>query len=501
MPTEPFRPAYHFTPARNWMNDPNGLVWHDGEYHLFFQHNPFGSTWGNISWGHAVSRDLLEWQELPVALAATEHEMVFSGSVVVDHDHSSGLGSDGRTPLVALYTSHDVESGRETQSVAYSVDRGRTWTRYAGNPVLDVGSTDFRDPKVFWYADGGYWVMVVAMAVERVVRLYRSGDLLQWEHLSDFGPRGAVNDVWECPDLFPLPVDGDPTQVRWVLVVSVQGGAPAGGSGMQYFVGDFNGSTFTADLPADPGDVSWLDFGADYYAAVSFDSTPDHRRVMLGWMSNWAYAHDVPTQTFRGAMSLPRVCRLGQVGTGIRLLQQPLLPDQKPVHQSGPLRLDDGVTHLPPRCHGRELRIAIEIEIGDATRCGLIVGIGATEATTIGYDVVRRCVYVDRTTSGPGMTHPSFAAVHTAPLDPDDGVVRLEVILDRASVEVFAGQGEVVITDQIFPSPNSHATAVFAAGSTTVLRRLEVTPLSRSTWSTLAAGPPSDDHSLASNMT
>ena len=257
MPTEPFRPGYHFTPARNWMNDPNGLVWHDGEYHLFFQHNPSGCDWGDISWGHAVSRDLLDWQELPVALAATDREHVFSGSVVVDHADTTGFGAGGRTPLVALYTSHDVETGHQAQSVAYSLDRGRTWSRHAGNPVLDLGSTDFRDPKVFWYDEGGYWVMAVAMAVDRVVRLYRSEDLTRWRHLSDFGPRGAVSDVWECPDLFPLPVDGDPTDVRWVLVVSVQGGAPAGGSGMQYFVGDFDGTTFTAHLPGDADDVAW----------------------------------------------------------------------------------------------------------------------------------------------------------------------------------------------------------------------------------------------------
>jgi fructan beta-fructosidase len=452
-------------------------VWFDGEYHLFFQHNPTGSDWGNISWGHAVSPDLLEWHELPVALAATDDEMVFSGSVVVDHADTSGLGAEGGTPLVALYTSHDVATGRQAQCVAYSLDRGRTWTRHAGNPVLDVESTDFRDPKVFWHEDGGYWVMVVAMAVDRVVRLYRSEDLLRWQHLSDFGPRGAVSDVWECPDLFPLQVDGDPSDVRWVLVVSVQGGAPAGGSGMQYFVGDFDGTTFTAHLPADADDVAWLDLGADYYAAVSFAGMPEGRRVMLGWMSNWAYARDLPTESFRGAMSIPRTCELRRVGTGLRLVQAPLVPELEPVHVAGPVRLDVGVTPLPPECHGRELSIVAEFAPGSTGRFGLLLATGGSERTEVGYDVDRGCVYVDRTASGAVGFHPDFAAVHTAALEPERGVVRLHVLLDRSCVEVFAGQGEVVLTDQVFPAADSRGTAVFAEGGQAMLLRLTVTPL------------------------
>ena len=247
-PAEPFRPAFHYSPARNWMNDPNGLVWYDGEYHLFYQHNPLGTEWGNMSWGHAVSADLRTWEELPVAIPYTAAEEVFSGCIVVDHANTSGLGSAAEPPFVALYTSVDTSTGLQAQSIAHSSDRGRTWSRYAGNPVLDLDSSDFRDPKVFWYADGGYWVMVVMLAAERIVQFYRSDNLIEWAHLSDFGPLDSTAALWECPDLFELPVEGDgPEETRWVLVVSVNPGAPAGGSGTRYFLGDFDGKCFTPD--------------------------------------------------------------------------------------------------------------------------------------------------------------------------------------------------------------------------------------------------------------
>ncbi|NKY39523.1 hypothetical protein HGA02_08295, partial [Cellulomonas septica] len=252
---DPYRPVAHFAPAQHWVNDPNGPVWYEGRYHLFFQHNPAGDVWGSISWGHAVSDDLVHWEELPVAIPATDDELVFSGTVVVDHGNTSGLGVDGRDPLVAVYTSYDPTTHVQAQSLASSTDGGTTWTRYPGNPVLDVGSREFRDPKVLWYADGGYWVMLVVLATEHVVQLYRSDDLRSWTHLSDFGPAHAVGGVWEMPDLVELPVDGDPDRTRWVLVVSLNPGSPTGGSGTQYFVGDFDGTTFTPDDLRDDDDV------------------------------------------------------------------------------------------------------------------------------------------------------------------------------------------------------------------------------------------------------
>ena len=242
---ELYRPQFHFTPAQNWMNDPNGLVYYKGEYHLFYQHNPFGNTWGHMSWGHAVSRDLVHWQHLPVAIPEEGDEAIFSGSAVVDHKNTSGFGTRRNPPMVAIYTSARPDD--QNQSLAYSTDRGRTWTKYAGNPVLDDADREFRDPKVFWYEPEREWRMVAVKALQRKVAIYRSKDLKAWTHLSDFGPANAVGGAWECPDLFPLEVDGKRHKTKWVMLVSLNPGGIAGGSGMQYFVGDFDGTRFTAD--------------------------------------------------------------------------------------------------------------------------------------------------------------------------------------------------------------------------------------------------------------
>ncbi|MCZ7631093.1 MAG: glycoside hydrolase family 32 protein [Microthrixaceae bacterium] len=319
---EPYRPGYHFSPTRNWMNDPNGLVYHAGTYHLFFQHNPHGDQWGNMSWGHATSDDLLSWTEQPLAIPQTfdDHgrsiEDVFSGSVVVDHDNTSGFGTAEDPPLVAVYTSaytldHPRRALKQAQSLAYSTDGGYRWTKYDRNPVVDRDSTDFRDPKVFRYRSDTsgerYWVMVAVEAVERQVVIYRSEDLRTWRYLSTFGPANAVAGVWECPDLFELPVGDNPGDTRWVLVVSLNPGSIAGGSGAQYFVGAFDGVTFTSEnTGAGSDDYLWLDWGRDHYAAVSYDNAPGSKRIMTGWMNDWTYAGSLPTSGWRSNMTLPR---------------------------------------------------------------------------------------------------------------------------------------------------------------------------------------------------
>ncbi|WP_405670360.1 GH32 C-terminal domain-containing protein [Streptomyces sp. NBC_01530] len=244
---EQYRPQFHFTPAQNWMNDPNGLIYYKGRYHLFFQYNPSGNTWGNMSWGHAVSTDLAHWKQLPLAIPQDDQEMIFSGSVVLDKNNSTGFGTRKNPPLVAVYTSAQKATGKQEQSLAYSTDGGTTWTKYAGNPVLDIGSNNFRDPKVFWYAPTKSWLMAVALADQHKIAFYSSSNLKAWTHLSDFGPAGATGGVWECPDLFPLPVDGNPKKTKWVLAVNLNPGGIAGGSGAQYFVGDFDGKKFTSD--------------------------------------------------------------------------------------------------------------------------------------------------------------------------------------------------------------------------------------------------------------
>ncbi|MET7457640.1 GH32 C-terminal domain-containing protein [Streptomyces sp. NPDC005574] len=280
--SETYRPQFHFTPEKNWMNDPNGLVYYQGEYHLFYQYNPDGDSWGNMSWGHAVSTDLVHWKQLPLALSHDDQEMVFSGSAVVDRDNSTGFGTRSDPPMVAIYTSHSKDGGRQAQSLAYSTDRGRTWTKYRGNPVLDIGSTEFRDPKVQWYQPTRSWLMTVSLSTEHKVRFYSSKNLKDWRLLSDFGPAGATGGVWECPDLFPLAVDGDRNHVKWVLVVNINPGGIAGGSAAQYFVGDFDGRKFTADGPGTytppAGDLlqnfEASDFGTWTTTGIAFGQAP-----------------------------------------------------------------------------------------------------------------------------------------------------------------------------------------------------------------------------------
>lgn len=245
--SEDYRPQFHYTPEKNWMNDPNGLVYYKGEYHLFYQHNPNGNSWGDMSWGHAVSKDLVHWEELPLALSYDDEEMVFSGSAVVDWNNTTGFGTTKNPPMVAIYTSLAKDTGIQAQSLAYSTDRGRTWTKYEGNPVIDIGSREFRDPKVQWYAPTKSWLMTVSLSTEHKVQFYSSKNLKDWELLSEFGPAGATGGVWECPDLFPLAVDGDENNIKWVLVVNINPGGIAGGSAAQYFLGDFDGTTFTAE--------------------------------------------------------------------------------------------------------------------------------------------------------------------------------------------------------------------------------------------------------------
>ncbi|QSZ47502.1 glycosyl hydrolase family 32 [Arthrobacter sp. D5-1] len=825
--SEDFRPAYHYTPAKNWMNDPNGMVFHKGVYHLFYQHNPSGNTWGNMSWGHATSKDLVHWQEQPLALSTDAQEDVFSGSIVVDKDNTTGFGTKENPALVAIYTSAYKEAsphrGLQAQSLAYSLDDGQTWTKYSGNPVLNRNSANFRDPKVFWYdnpSGGGYWVMTVVESQDHKVLLYKSGNLKDWTALSEFGPANATGGQWECPDLFPLAVDGDKNNIKWVMVVNINPGGVAGGSAGQYFVGNFDGTTFTsettepvAEVPAgtvmagfndgtyngwtinnEPGnwkngpfgdapapgslpsqspvtgfggtglinsfndgdwplgsmqsptftvtddylnfligggkhprvsdkldntppsgelkfdgfevpngttladagwtgtgdltpnyqpatsggdfyigakrintfetgavpgddrqgtltspefpitkdfmsmlvgggnrtadsgqtlavqllvngnvvrslagdnagllnwkgwDVSefagekaqlrvvdeatggwghmtldhvmltdtaavarsdeetvnlvvngqvvrtatgndsesldwaswdtrefvgqqahikvvdnnrfgwghiladeftasstaaksklesydWLDYGRDYYAAVSFSNMPDNKRVMLGWMNNWDYANTIPTTPWRSAMSLPREVQLTQTPDGPRLAQsvvkqvdklatKPSYTDKK----GGAIKA--GTTPLPSATSGQVQRVDITFAPGTAKKSGITVLGDANSSTAIGYDSITGKVFVDRTTSGNTAFHPTFASVEDAPVALDQkGNVTLRVYVDRSSVEVFSGDGLRTITDQVFPNAGADRMTLFAEGGTAQLKSLTVTPM------------------------
>src|SRR4051794_17733828 len=799
---EQFRPQFHFTPAKNWMNDPNGMVYYDGEYHLFFQHNPFGNEWGHMSWGHAVSTDLVHWKELPVAIPEEGNEMIFSGSAVVDRLNTSGFGTVANPPMVAVYTS--AVPGDQYQSLAYSTDHGRTWTKHG--KVLDDPDPEFRDPKVFWYPAEQKWVMVAVKAVQHKVAIYESRNLKDWTHLSDFGPANATSGVWECPDLFPLKVDGDPTKTKWVMTVSLNPGGIAGGSGTQYFVGDFDGSKFTADNVKDytpptgevyadfessaygpwtttgtafgdqpasgnvppqggvsgyqgdrlansfhdedrgtgtltsppftitrpalnflvgggahthdpaggdgsppagevlgdfegpdygswtptgdfagttphrggdgrvgeqsvdtffgnpnngdpntgsivspeftinrdfldfeiaggnhpepgPGQTavnlvvdgaivrtatgsnsgtlnwrawdvkdlagkrahieivdratggwghvladhfvlsdiaakirsdetavnllvdgqvvrstagkesevldwaswnvqdlrgkdaqiqivdrnsggwghvladqftfadapaqtaeqrsSWMDYGKDFYAAVTWNDVPDGRRIAIGWMNNWNYAGAIPTDPWRSAMSVPRELALQTVDGRAQLIQRPVrelrsLRGRRSFTQHR-RTIPQGTTTLP--VHGKALEIKADLRIRSAKLAGLKVRTGSGEETVIGYDAQTDELYVDRTRSGRVDFSRDFPGVQRAPLASRHGKVCLRILVDWSSVEVFAVGGRRVITDQVFPSADSDGVALFADGGSATLDSLKVRRL-RSSWAT-----------------
>ena len=443
---EPLRPQFHFSPARNFMNDPNGLVFFEGEYHLFYQHNPEGDRWGHMSWGHAVSPDLLHWRHLPVALREEAGIMAFSGSVVVDQEDRSGL-CGGKPCLVAVYTGHTKD--RQTQNLAVSRDRGRTFTKYAGNPVLDLGRKDFRDPKVFWHVPSARFVMVTVLPDEHKVRFFGSRDLLHWEKLSDFGPAGAQGGVWECPDLFVLPVEGEPGVTRWVLDVDLNPGGVAGGSADQYFVGTFDGTSFKADEPA--GTTRWADYGKDFYATLSFAnlSRADGRPVWMGWMSNWLYANDEPTAPWRGVQSIPRSLALRRLPEGLRLVQEPiaellaLRTRQEPV----------GVARAGALPGSAD--IELEIVRGAWKEAGLRLTNEVGEEVVVGVTAEPLEVFVDRLRSRRGPFHEAYPGRHAGPVrwrGRAGDLIQLRVLFDRSTIEVFANDGEAVISDRVFPT-------------------------------------------------
>jgi len=348
--TEEFRPQQHFTPAAQWINDPNGLLYYKGKYHLFYQHNPSGILWGNMSWGHSVSSDLQNWEHLPVAISCTDTTGIFSGSAVVDSDNTSGFGSLDNPPLVAIYTVHQNDGSNQSQHIAYSVDEGLTWIKYADNPVLDLGMKDFRDPKVSWSSATNKWLMTIAKPLEYKIAFFQSDDLKSWEHLSDFGPLGATGGCWECPDLIPLTTpDGE---TKWVLLVSLNPGGIAGGSGTQYFIGDWDGKSFTTDQKS----TKWIDYGRDNYAGVTFSNAPDNRKIFLAWMSNWDYAAKLPSPIWRGSMTAPRELTLLQYENELHLSALPIKELQSATDYSFTINADEDREFAI--CHGeQQLRI------------------------------------------------------------------------------------------------------------------------------------------------
>ena len=439
------RPRYHFTPPQNFMNDPNGLVFYDGEYHLFYQHNPFGDVWGHMSWGHAVSSDLIHWEHLPVALHEEDGVMIFSGSAVVDWQNTSGFGEDDNPPLIAIYTGHSETE--QTQNIAFSIDRARTWTKYEGNPILSIGARDFRDPKVFWHERTQRWIMVTALSDQQKVRFDASPDLKHWTYLSEFGPTGAVDGLWECPDLFLLPVEGQPELKKWILKVDV-----LKGTGAQYFVGDFDGIRFISDARDDQ--ILSVDYGDDFYAAQSWSDASDDRHIWIGWLNNWHYANQIPTSPWRGLFSIPRELRLRKYSEGLRFVQEPvreLIGIRQPLYHV----IGTDVATVNSELNEVEMDIAGEIQaefvIDTAREFGIKICTSDAEETVIGYDTQAQEIFLDRRRAGDNAFSVIFVAVHRAPLLPERGKINMHIFVDSCSVEVFANDGKIVISDLIFP--------------------------------------------------
>ena len=447
---QPYRPQVHFSPEKNWTNDPNGLVYFEGEYHLFFQYNPFGDQWGHMSWGHAVSKDLLHWRQLPVAIPERNGIMIFTGSIVVDRNNSSGFCGSGKACLVAIYTGdgNTPEGHRETQNIAYSRDRGRTWTAYEKNPVLDLHLTDFRDPGVLWDDASHRWIMAVSLPKERKVRFYGSANLKDWTLLSDFGPAGDVAGDWECPNLLRIPSATGNSSI-WALKVGLNPGALQGGSGEQYFLGSFDGKSFT--LSSEQGAHGWTNYGKDDYCAISFNGLPKGQLpVLLGWMNNWQYAGKLPTSPWRGQMSLPRRLSFLKDQAGLAIRQEPVTVPLRAGSHPVP---GSSIGPLSSNGTGSSITTPYELELHFAPSGNKNFGVRLSSDpehwTEIGYDMVKKVFYIDRTKSGIAVSA-DFPARTEAPIvsgRPYD----LRLIVDRSSVEAYAQNGAIAMTDLIYP--------------------------------------------------
>jgi fructan beta-fructosidase len=483
---QPWRPQYHFTPSHNFMNDPNGMVFYKGEYHLFYQLNPEGQVWGHMSWGHAVSTDMVHWEHLSLAISEDPNFMIYSGSAVVDWNNSSGLcknpDPNDHSCLIATYAA-DYHQKREKTHIAYSNDRGRTWTNYSGNPVIDVDAEDFRDPYVFWYAAQKKWVLVEVLADHRKTVFFSSTDLTHWAKLSEFGPAGDDAGQWECPLLMELPIEGT-KDTGWVLVINRNPGAPAGGTGVRYLVGKFDGTTFTEEESV--GKKLWADYGKDFYATNAFNDIPtgDARRIWIGWSSNWLYAKDEPTVLWRGAQSIPRSLTLRRVADQLLMVQTPV----RELHtlREGAFHLSDVTVDKANAAlaqaghHGETYELEAEIDTGGASEIGFRLRKGDGAETVVGVRTDANTLFVDRTKSGDVSFSKDFPGRYSTTLSSSKRV-KLHIFVDRSSVEVFANDGEKVMTNRIYPPPGSTGIELYSLSGAAKVVSLSYWPL-QSIW-------------------
>ncbi|WP_461449563.1 glycoside hydrolase family 32 protein [Mucilaginibacter sp.] len=484
-----YRPLFHYTPTTNWVNDPNGLVYYNGQYHLFSQYNPLGYVWGNMNWDQALSSDFFSWHEtgvaIPEVITGIGTSLIFSGSAVVDNSNTSGFATQaGQVPLVAVYTANNSDASgnaiSQTQCVSYSMDQGQTWIAYAKNPVLNIGSTQFRDPKVFWYAPTQTWVMVISKPDVDSVRIYNSPDLKKWTFKSDFGAIGNTNQVWECPDLYQLTVEGTSTQ-KWVLSVS-GGGVENGFGGMQYFIGSFDGTKFTADADNYP---LYVDYGKDYYAGVTYNNIPttDGRTVMVGWANNWSYAGSIPTMGYRGQYAVPRSLSLRKVNNsdGYHLLQVPVAEigqHEAALYNNSAISLSN--TMQLSAASGTSLDIQFTVSLANAATAGINILQSGSEQTTITLNKALSSVLLDRTKSGNTSFSSSFTGIESAKMDNVDLTnITCRILVDKSIIEVFINQGEYTITDLVFPTQAKGAVSLFATGGTADFTNLTVKQVSK----------------------
>ncbi|MDE6435883.1 MAG: GH32 C-terminal domain-containing protein [Muribaculaceae bacterium] len=472
-----YRPLFHHTPQYGWMNDPNGMFYKDGTWHLYYQWNPYGSKWQNMTWGHSESTDLVHWTPAPAAIRPDGLGSIFSGSSVVDSENTAGFGKDA---VIALFTSAGTS---QMQSLASSTDGGTTFAVYPGNPILTLES-EARDPNMFWNETTGEWNLVLAHALDHEMLFFTSPDLKTWTLQSAFGKVGAQDGVWECPDLFEIPVEGENAS-KWVLLCNLNPGGPFGGSATQYFIGDWDGKTFTADTNA-AGEIptKWMDYGKDHYATVSWSGAPDGRRTVVGWMSNWQYAADVPTTQFRSANTLPREVSLFRGADGDLYLASAPSPELnamrgKVVANSAKVSLGSTPRQFAlPTANGGVCEIVLEFDAQKADSVTFTLANKIGNEVVMNYDAKARTMSMDRVQSGITDFNESFPAVTVAPTFENDGIIRLRIFVDRSSIELFGNDGKFVMTNLVFPQEPYTTISAKAFGGKARLNSLKVYSLS-----------------------
>lgn len=477
---EQYRPQFHFTPKINWTNDPNGLIYYKGQYHLFYQHNPFGNVWGHMSWGHAVSKDLIHWKHLPVAIPEENGSMIFSGTCVADINNTSGFGKKGQVPLVAVYTSHaqvgnQSQNYSQSQHIAYSLDDGLTWKKYEKNPILDLRKKDFRDPKIFWYAQKKYWVMALMLSDVHITQFYSSKNLIDWKLLSEFGPAGDTTGVWECPDLTQVPIENSKGNKKWLLQMSMNGT-------MQYFVGEFDGVSFKNENPADK--VYRPDYGPDYYAAICYGQLPnDHKPVSIGWINNWNYADAIPTTPWKGAMSLPRTLSVKKINGEWILIQRPY-DKLKALRELKYAKKDQVIEkYFSVPVTSQQCEIDVEIKAGNGAMTGVRLANGNDHYFEMGFDSKRKVLYIDRSKAGDQAFNKNFEKQnrYEIPYSLTGNKLKLQIFFDKSIAEIFVNDGERVFTAQLFPGEPDAEIGLFSDNVNSTILSCTIYKM-RSTW-------------------